>query len=172
MGILKLKRDICLLETKENKNTFIIMDSNTSSIALGFILTMCLISSSFARPVLSELEKAKLSEEQIQKLRDILGTGGTYRPGMISFRNHNKIDVNSNPEESLDIITTTLQPDETSISNATSDESNEIAKNIVKLPSGSDLQLNEIPYSTIGKNKRHRKKSKVIVKCFNCTINL
>ena len=148
------------------------MDSNTSSITLGFILTMCLISVSIARPFRSELEKAKLSQEQIQKLRDILGTGGNIRPGMISFRRYDKIDANSNPEESLDIITTTLQPDETSISNATSDESNEIAKNIVKLPSGSDLLLNNIPYSTIGKNKRHQKKSKVTVKCFNCTINL
>jgi len=169
-----LIRDICKLDTKEIrfKNTFIIMDSNTSSITLAFILTMCLISTTIALPFLSELEKAKLSEEQIQKLRDILGTGGTYRPGMISFRNHDKIDVDSNPEESLDIITTTLQPAETSISDVTSDESNEIAKNIVTLPSGSDLLLNKIPYSTIGGSKRHRKKPKVTVKCFNCTINL
>merc|ERR1711944_44993 len=84
---------------------------------------------------------------------------------MLSSMKYDTIDENTNPDESLDIITTTLQPDETSITIATSDESNEVAKNIVKLPSGSDLLLNKIP-------RRHRKKSKVTVNCFNCTINL
>jgi len=148
------------------------MDSNTSSITFGFVLTMCLISTTIARPFLSEDERAKLSNEQIEKLRSILEPGGNIRPGMLSNMKYDTINENTNPDDSLDIITTTLQPDETSISIATSDKSNEIAKNIVKLPSGSDLLLNNIPYSTIGKNQRHRKKSKVIVKCFNCTINL
>merc|ERR1712062_449649 len=136
------------------------------------MLTMCLISSTIARPFLTDEEKAKLSSEELEKLRSILEPGGPIRPGMLSNMKYDTIDENTNPDESLDIITTTLQPDETSISTATSDESNEIAKNIVKLPSGSNLLLNKIPYSTIGKNQRHRKKSKVIVKCFNCTINL
>merc|ERR1719322_2164863 len=141
------------------------MDSNTSSITLRFILTLCLISSTIARPFLSDEEKAKLSNEEIEKLRSILEPGGIIRPGMLSNMKYDTMDENANPDETLDIITTTLQPDETSISIATSDESNEIAKNIVKLPSGSNLLLNKIP-------KCYRKKSKVIVKCFNCTINL
>ena len=148
------------------------MESNTSSITLRFIITMCLISTAIARPFLSEEEKAKLSSEEIEKLRSILEPGGVIRPGMLSSMKYDTMDESTNPDESLDIITTTLQPDETSISIATSDESNEVAKNIVKLPSGSDMLLNEIPYSKIGKNQRHRKKAKVIVKCFNCTINL
>merc|ERR1712018_868270 len=113
---------------------------------------------------LSEEERAKLSTEEIEKLRSILEPGGNIRPGMLSNMKYDTSDKNSNPDESLDIITTTFRPDETSISIATSDESNEIAKKIVKLPSGSDLMFNKI--------MRHRKKSKVIVKCFNCTINL
>merc|ERR1712062_400912 len=133
---------------------------------------MYLLSTAIARPFLSDEEMAKLSKEEIEKLRSILEPGGIIRPGMLSNMKYNTIDENTNPDESLDIITTTLQPDETSISTATSDESNEIAKPIVKLPTGSDLLLNKIPYSTIGKNQRHRKKSKVILKCFNCTINL
>merc|ERR1719367_2371408 len=84
---------------------------------------------------------------------------------MLSNMKYDTMNENTNPDESFDIITTTLQPDETSIAIATSDENNEIAKNIVKLPSGSNLLLNKI-------QKRYRKKSKVIVKCFNCTINL
>merc|ERR1712018_243839 len=114
---------------------------------------------------LSEEERAKLSTEEIEKLRSILEPGGNIRPGMLSNMKYDTSDKNSNPDESLDIITTTFRPDETSISIATSDESIEIAKKIVKLPSGSDLLLNKIP-------KCYRKKSKVIVKCFNCTINL
>merc|ERR1712062_29008 len=154
------------------ENIFIIMDSNKSSITLGFILTMCLLSTAIARPFLSEEEMAKLSSEEIEKLRSILEPGGKIRPGMLSNMKYDTMDENTNPDESLDIITTTLQPDETSISIATSYESNEIAKNIVKLSSGSDLLLNSIPYSAVGRSKRHRKKSKVILKCFNCTINL
>merc|ERR1712165_106574 len=168
-----LKRDICQLDTKEIrlKNTFIIMNSKTSSITFGFVLTMCLMSTTIALPLLSEEEKAKLSQEQIQKLRDILEPGGRIRPGMLSNMKYDTSRENLNPDESLDIITTTFRPDETSIF-TTSDESNEIAKKIVKLPFESDLLLNNIPDSIIRKSKRHRKKSKVIVKCFNCTINL
>merc|ERR1712088_570222 len=130
----------------------------------GFILTMCLLSTAIALPFLSEEERAKLSTEEIEKLRSILEPGGNIRPGMLSNMKYDTSDENSNPDESLDIITTTFRPDETSISIATSDESNEIAKKIVKLPSGSDLMFNKI--------MRHRKKSKVTVKCYNCTINL
>jgi len=133
---------------------------------------MCLLSTAIARPFLSEEEKAKLSSEQIEKLRSILEPGGNIRPGILSNMKYDTMDEYANPDESLDIITTTLQPDETSISIATSNESNEIAKNIVKLPFKLDLLFNNIPDSTIGRSKRHRKKSKVIVKCFNCTINL
>merc|ERR1719288_431320 len=135
------------------------MDSNTSFITIWFILSMCLISATIARPFLTEEERAKLSSEEIEKLRSILEPGGNIRPGMLSNMKYDTIDENTNPDESLDFITTTLQPDETSVSTATSDESIEIAKNIVKLPYGSDLLLNKIPYSTIGKNKLHRKKS-------------
>merc|ERR1719288_418384 len=141
------------------------MDSNTSFITIWFILSMCLISATIARPFLTEEEKSKLSREEIEKLRSILEPGGNIRPGMLSNMKYDTIDENTNPDESLDFITTTLQPDETSISTATSDKNNAIVKNIVKLPSGSNLLLNKIP-------KRYRKKSKVIVKCFNCTINL
>merc|ERR1711944_281546 len=103
---------------------------------MGFIITMCLLSTTIARPFISEEERAKLSSEEIEKLRSILEPGGRIRPGMLSNMKYNTIDENTNPDESLDIITTTLQPDETSISIESSNESNEITKNIVKLPSG------------------------------------
>merc|ERR1711944_211077 len=111
---------------------------------MGFIITMCLLSTTIARPFISEEERAKLSDEEIEKLRSILEPGGNIRPGMLSNMKYDTIDENTNPDEALDIITTTLQPDETPNSIATSDESNEVAKNIVKLPSGSDLLLNKI----------------------------
>merc|ERR1712062_599489 len=90
-----------IFETTHSK-----MDSNTSSILLGFILTMCLISSSTARPSLSDEEKAKLSTEEIEKLRSILEPGGRIRPGMLSNMKYDISDENLNLDESLDIITT------------------------------------------------------------------
>ena len=52
---------------------------------------------------------------------------------MLFNMKHNTIDENSNPDESLDIIETTLQPDETSSSIKTFNDSNKIVKNIVNI---------------------------------------
>ena len=52
---------------------------------------------------------------------------------MLFNMKYNTIDENSNPDESLDIITITLQPDETSSSIETFDDSNKINKNIVNI---------------------------------------
>ena len=46
---------------------------------------------------------------------------------------YNTIDENSNPDESLGIILTTLQPDETSSTIETFDDCSKIVKNIVNI---------------------------------------
>jgi len=187
------------------------MASNTIFAILSLTLFISLISTSLARPELSDSEKEKLAaflDPKSGKIRPGMLSNMRYdtieedeedsisgpsdsekaklkifsdsksrkiRPGILPNMRNDKVeeyDEDSRSDKTTDIIKNTLLPEKMTDSIATFDVNDQNSDTVVKLSSCQKLSLKNIQKLTRERKRRHRKKSKVIINCFNCTINV